>query len=500
MREADTSPRAAAIGLVAIVAGGAAIRFATLGDRSFWVDEGSTVRLMSSSFGHMMHLWYLNEDTPPLFYVIAWVWARAFGTGEVGIRALSAVAGTATIPVAYAATRHLATRRAGLVAALLMAVSALDVWFSQDARSYALLVLVGGLSLWGFARALAVPSRGRVAVWAGASVLAVLTHYFAAYLVAAEAVWLLLGHPGRRRALVLAATAPAVTFLALVPIALAQHTQGGPESFLGHSSVVSRAAQVPAQYIVGFQPPLQVAVSLLAFLAVPVTLWLVLRRADGRERSGALVAATVGGVAVLGPISLSLLPGLDFTLTRYTASALVPLVAALAIGLAARRAGRWGTGALAWLCAFSLLVDVVTADHPKFDHEDWRAAARALPPATGRRLLVVTPAPGAGVLAIYLPGARFLRGAPGAASEIDVIGLPPRLRRIGQRPEPPRPPSPPAPPGFRVVGRRDAGTFTLVRYRAARSVVLHRPGLDRLALSRNERPSLVGVPARRAAK
>ena len=45
------------------------------------------------------------------------------------------------------------------------------------------------------------------------------------------------------------------------------------------------------------------------------------------ERSGATVAATVGLVALAGPLVVALLPGLDFAYTRYTASAFIPLVA-----------------------------------------------------------------------------------------------------------------------------------------------------------------------------
>jgi hypothetical protein len=331
-------------------------------------------------------------------------------------------------------------------------------------------------------------------------VLAVLSHYFAIYLVVGEAVWLLGAHPRRRWPTIAAGAVPAATLLALLPIALNQRSANLGIPFLGMTSTVSRAAQIPAQYVVGFQPPAQVLVSIAAFLAIPVAAWLLVRRTDPRERHGALVAATVGGVALLGPIVAALLPGLDYVYTRYTSSAFVPLVAAVSIGLAASRARLLGAAGLAWLCGFSLGVDVVTADHSKFDHEDWRAAAHALAPVAGRRVVVVTPPLGERVLPLYLPGARRLDGAPGPASEIDVIGLPPAIRRIGHGPVPPRPPSPSSPPGFRLVERREAATFTLIRYRAARPLALSRARLDALALGKVEPPSLVGVPARRAAK
>ena len=48
----------------------------------------------------MLHAVKVSESNPPLYYVLAWGWAKAFGTGEVGLRSLSALFGAATVPVA----------------------------------------------------------------------------------------------------------------------------------------------------------------------------------------------------------------------------------------------------------------------------------------------------------------------------------------------------------------------------------------------------------------
>ena len=54
-----------------------------------------------------------SESTPPLYYVLAWLWTHVFGTGEVGLRSLSALLGTATIVVVWALGRRLGGDRAG---------------------------------------------------------------------------------------------------------------------------------------------------------------------------------------------------------------------------------------------------------------------------------------------------------------------------------------------------------------------------------------------------
>ena len=55
--------------------------------------------------------------------MLVWVWQKVFGSGDIALRSLSALLGTATIPVVYAAARELASRRAGLLAAGLAATN-----------------------------------------------------------------------------------------------------------------------------------------------------------------------------------------------------------------------------------------------------------------------------------------------------------------------------------------------------------------------------------------
>src|SRR3954453_15930749 len=152
------------IALAALVVLGAALRFATLDLQSYWYDEAVTVGIVRGDFSGMLSAIYRHESTPPLYYVLAWLWCKLFGTGEVGLRSLSALFGTASIPVFYAAARELVSRPVGLAVAGLATVNPLLVWYSQEGRAYALLVLLGGLSVLFFARLLR--AEGGLAWWA----------------------------------------------------------------------------------------------------------------------------------------------------------------------------------------------------------------------------------------------------------------------------------------------------------------------------------------------
>src|ERR1700704_7084833 len=95
----------------------AIIRFATLGQQSLWLAESYAIEDITRPFGAMLDWVGAKEGSPPLYFVLTWGWAKVFGTGAVGLRALSAIAGTATVPLVYAAGAAMASLRGGGVRA-----------------------------------------------------------------------------------------------------------------------------------------------------------------------------------------------------------------------------------------------------------------------------------------------------------------------------------------------------------------------------------------------
>ena len=139
------------------------------------------------------------------------------------------------------------SRAAGLLAAaLLVAVSPFMVWYSQEARAYALFVLFCGLSFLFWARAYKRrQTRESSPWWAVFSVLAVLTHFFAGFLIAPEAILLLYRLRDRRDR---ASPAPGVAVVqaAVLPMALSDtsHPLGWIQTF----PLSVRIKQVPVDF------------------------------------------------------------------------------------------------------------------------------------------------------------------------------------------------------------------------------------------------------------
>jgi 4-amino-4-deoxy-L-arabinose transferase-like glycosyltransferase len=421
----------------------AAVRFTRIGHQSFWLDESYTVDLVQRSFGDMLHGVARTESTPPLYYVLAWLWAKLFGTTEAGLRSLSALAGTLAVPVAWRAAREWFSPRAGLIAAALVAVNPFFVWYSQEARSYALLVLMSALTLLFLGRALRDPTRRALALWALTAALALLTHYFAAFLLVPEAIWLLWAC--RDRAAWMAVGGVAVVGLGLIPLAAHQRDLGHT-SFIAGISLRIRVTDLPKKLVTGELGTPTPLIGPLAGLVAVAAIGYALYR--WRAPALGLVAVAVAGAAI--PLALALL-GADYLLPRNVIAVYVPLILVAAAGLAAvpRMPGIAG---VAVICAVALVVNVEVATDAKLERDDWRGAATEVGSA---QAVLVTPDFHAKPLRLY---ARGLEPVP--AQGVDVtqvatiaVGRPPKV-------------SPP-PPGFTEQSRTSTPSYVLTRYTAA---------------------------------
>lgn len=468
--------------VVALTVLGAALRFPTLDRQSFWLDELVTVSLLDRGLGDILHEVPRTEATPYLYYLVAWAWSSVFGLGEVGLRSLSALAGTATIPVAYLAGGVLVSRCTGVLAAALVATNPFLVWYSQEARSYALLALWCAGSVLAFGLALR-GRRGGLAGWAVVSALAIATHYFAVFVVAAEAVWLLLRARPARRATVVACLVPAATLLAHVPLVLAQ--RGNGEAVAG-SSLAARIAGIPKNLVVGYSFPAEALGSALAALLVLLGAALVVRL-HPPERRDALVAGSLAGAAVLTPVVLAL-AGVDFVIARNTIAAVVPAAVCLGAGYAADRAG---IAAAAALCALCAAIAVAPSVDRTYGRTDWRGAAVALRMTAGRpRAVVVTPYMSRTLWRPYLPGLAEPATSGAVVRDIAAVGLATEGGYSAGSLAPPTVSTPRPVPGFRVVAVERKPTYTLVLYRADRPTAVPASTLGGLALT-DEQPGIL---------
>jgi mannosyltransferase len=442
--------------LAALLVLAAALRLATLTEQGFWYDEAFTpVHVLHAGLGATLESLVHSENTPPLWYLLAWADARVLGDGALALRLPSALAGIATVPVVWAIGNELSGRRAALIGAALVAVNPLFVWYSQEARAYGLFVLFAALAMLCFARLLHEPSGRRAAAFALSGALALLTHYFAVFLLVPMALWLLRERAVRRAAL------PALGVLALVGLALLPliSAQGGHGTqWIGRWALSSRLQAIPQYYLTGYSGgslghgvELLVALPLLAGALLGA--WrLLAARASARE--AALICLWIAAFAVLAPIVLAAV-GADYLAPRNLVGAMIPLSVLIAILLAAI------DGWLGWMLAgvgvaafLAITIDVDLS--PRLQRGNWRDVAKLLR-APAQPHVLTTVELGAAPLEYYLHGMRLhnlSRHHAVTVSEIDETGYAPL--RAGAA-------NPPA-PGFRLLERRNVDGLIVYRF------------------------------------
>ncbi|ASC73080.1 hypothetical protein XM38_040420 [Halomicronema hongdechloris C2206] len=216
------------------------LRFTNLALKPAWMDEVSTVIFSLGNSSHLVPLnqvisveqllrplvpdatatvadavqYLLQENNhPPAYFALAHLWMDWFppvrGLASLwAARALAALLGTLSIPLAYGLGRlSFQSPLAGQLAAACMAVSPFGIYLAQEARHYTMAIALVLASLCCF-----VVAVGRLLMrqsidlwlvlgWIGVNGLAFATHYFAVLTLVAEGLTLLglLGHQSRQQ-------------------------------------------------------------------------------------------------------------------------------------------------------------------------------------------------------------------------------------------------------------------------------------------------------------
>jgi mannosyltransferase len=454
--------------LGALTLGGAALRLPFLGLQSLWYDETFTLAVVKQhTLGALWDQVRLSESTPPLYYAITWAWERLAGDGDASLRAPAAIAGVLCVPAAFLAVRRPLGTRVALGAAALTAASPVMVSYSLNARAYSLLALLGCLSLWAAGEAIARRSTGWLAAWALLAAACLWTHYYAAFLVAAELGVLLWRLAGARLRVAAAGAAVALSFVPLLSLIADQHDERA--SHIETLHLGERVRQAVRQLAAGANPPsrpLEALAVVLGAAGLAAGMYIALRRPRGEGESGlgaaalALIAACALGLPLVLAVS-----GID---DHFFMRNLLVAWGALAVGVA-----------------------LVVATHAGWRHQnaDWSGALARLGPGAERVPVAILPGFDAAVADTYM--GRNYTAVPLLTRSAWVIVEPGRAGRSDLAEARGYPLS--LPPGFRPTLVRTYHGFRLIRVEAAAPSLLHPSGFGADQLGG---PAVVLAPSR----
>jgi mannosyltransferase len=169
--------------LVLLTLCAALIRFFRLDFQSLWYDEMQTGHFLQNSYLELFESCLLYDANPPLFYFVTKMVTVLFGFSETTLRFSSALFGSALIPLVYFSARKMFDARVALWAAIWATSSFALIYYSQEARAYAMMTTLCYGTLLSY---LYFSEKPHARSFFGVlGVLAVFTHYYSYFFLAA---------------------------------------------------------------------------------------------------------------------------------------------------------------------------------------------------------------------------------------------------------------------------------------------------------------------------
>jgi len=217
--EISTPATIATLALLTIAA--FALRVAYLGSRDLWLDEAASAKFASFGWLHFAKVVVTSPVNMTVYFALLHIWTSVMGDSEFMLRLPSVLFATATVPLIYLLGLKLFDRRAGLVAAALIAVAVSSVDFAQEARAYTLVIMLATVSSIFFVDGIEDPSFANCAGYVISSVMCIYSHMFGILLLPAQWLSLIFFLPGWRTAWRLTLSAIVIGLIALPHFALA---------------------------------------------------------------------------------------------------------------------------------------------------------------------------------------------------------------------------------------------------------------------------------------
>ena len=175
--------------LLAITVVGLTLRLVGLGD-SLWLDELHTSWIVRGNVSDVPVRATQGASSPP-YFLLVWTVVQLLGHTEWTLRLLPWLAGVALIPTTYFVCRRFgAAKEMSLLASSLVALDRYRVYYSQEARPYALVQLLATVQVLLFWSVLRKPSRRYLGAWVLVTTTIFYLHYTTALLPVAECAFL----------------------------------------------------------------------------------------------------------------------------------------------------------------------------------------------------------------------------------------------------------------------------------------------------------------------
>ena len=168
--------------LVLIILAGAFLRFYRLDAQSFWGDEAFSAVITARGLDDVLDNPF--SVNPPGYFLLLNLWRSVAGDSDFALRFVSALFGVLGVALTFQLGQSVCSRRLGIWAASLTALSPFYIFYSQEARMYAQLHAVACVLMLAYVRLWLSGRRAWWLVISLSSIAALGTHFFAGFALA----------------------------------------------------------------------------------------------------------------------------------------------------------------------------------------------------------------------------------------------------------------------------------------------------------------------------
>jgi len=195
--------------LCCIIILGSLLRFYGLDNQSLWNDElASQFKSNQTNLSEVINIGVRHDVHPPGYHILLYFVEKYIGDSESVLRLPSAISGALSIFIIFLLGVRLYSYKEGLIASMLIAVSWCPIFYSQEARSYSLLLLFSLLATYFWIVLIkALDEESKLSCYSTVgyiifSIILCYLHYFGLYLIGLQGLATLLFFILKRKKLI----------------------------------------------------------------------------------------------------------------------------------------------------------------------------------------------------------------------------------------------------------------------------------------------------------
>lgn len=209
--------------LIIILFIGLVLRLKNINFYSFWYDELFSVDFSypSRTFNQMIQL-TVEDVHPPFYQILLWLWFKVFGVSEFIARSLSVCIGILTIIASYVLAKEFYDKKISLTIAFIFSTNFFLIWYSQEARSYQLTILLSILSYLYFYRTLIYNDNKNLFLFWLVTIAWMYTHYFSFFIISTQIIFaiifLIFFTKDKKKLIKIISISAVIFFISLLPL------------------------------------------------------------------------------------------------------------------------------------------------------------------------------------------------------------------------------------------------------------------------------------------